>query len=94
MLRLTEPPNVQVERLRGWRTLVRSAMTAGVETMKDDESVQEAARRMRQRRIRRLLIEDINRRIVGVVTLGDLAAEVPDAQLTGKTLEEVSQPAQ
>jgi len=29
-----------------------------------------------------------------VVTLGDLAVEVPDAQMTGKTLEEVSQSAE
>jgi CBS domain-containing protein len=66
-------------------------MTPEVELMKEDESVEEAAQRMREKQIRRLLVEDINRRIVGVVALGDLALEVPDAQLKGKTLERVSQ---
>jgi CBS domain-containing protein len=75
-------------------TPVRRVMTAQIETMKEDESVEEAAKRMREKQIRRLLVEDINRRIVGVVTLGDLAVEVPDAQMTGKTLEEVSQSAE
>jgi CBS domain-containing protein len=73
------------------QTPVRRAMTSEVETLKEDESVEEAAQRMRDKQIRRLLVEDINRRIVGVVTLGDLALEVPDAQLKGQTLEQVSQ---
>jgi CBS domain-containing protein len=73
------------------QTPVRQAMTPGVETVKEDEAVEAAARRMREKQIRRLLVEDINRRIVGVVTLGDLALEVPDAQLSGQTLEQVSQ---
>jgi len=73
------------------QTPVRRAMTPEVETIKEDESVEEAAQRMRERQIRRLLVEDINRRIVGVVALGDLALEVPDAQMSGQTLERVSQ---
>jgi CBS domain-containing protein len=72
------------------QTPVRRVMTTAVETIKDDEPVQEAARRMREKRIRRLLVEDINRRIVGAVTLGDLAVEVPDAQMAGETLEQIS----
>lgn len=72
------------------QTPVRRVMTTGAETMKQDEPVEAAAGRMREKRIRRLLVEDINRRIVGVVTLGDLAVEVPDARMAGKTLEEVS----
>ena len=76
------------------QTPVRRVMTTQIETMKENESVEEAAQRMREKQIRRLLVEDINRRIVGVVTLGDLAIEVPDAQMTGKTLEEVSQSAE
>jgi len=76
------------------QTPVHRVMTAEIETMKEDESVEEAAQRMREKKIRRLLVEDINRRIVGVVTLGDLAVEVPDTQMTSNTLEEVSQSAE
>jgi len=73
------------------QTPVRRAMTPKVETVKQDEPVEELAQRMREKQIRRLLVEDINGKIVGVVALGDLALEVPDAQLSGQTLEEVSQ---
>lgn len=72
------------------QTTVARVMTAGVETINMHASVEEAAQRMRTSQIRRLLVEDINGRIVGVVTLGDLAVAVPDAQLTGETLEDVS----
>jgi CBS-domain-containing membrane protein len=47
---------------------------------------------MRERQIRRLLVEDINRRIVGVVALADLALETRDQRLSGQTLQSVSNP--
>jgi CBS domain-containing protein len=73
------------------RTPVRRVMTSKLESMKEDEPVESAARRMQEKQIRRVLVEDINRRIVGVVTLGDLAVGAPDVQMTGETLEGVSQ---
>ena len=73
------------------QTPVERAMTPEVETMKEDASVIEAAQQMREKQIRRLLVEDFNGRLVGVVALGDLAVEVPGTHLGGRTLEEVSQ---
>jgi CBS domain-containing protein len=73
------------------RTPVRDVMTSDVETMPQDQDVAEAARLMEERQIRRLLVEDINRRIVGVVTLGDLAVETGDRELGGEALEKISE---
>jgi CBS domain-containing protein len=74
------------------QTRVSQVMTTRVEAMSEDSPVEEAARLMREKRLRRLLVEDINRRIVGVVALADLALEVPDQRLSGETLESVSDP--
>lgn len=56
-----------------------------------DESVQAAAARMRDKQIRRMPVLDRDKRLVGVVSLGDLATQVDNAQ-SGQTLESVSQP--
>jgi len=73
------------------QTLVGRAMTPSIEIINQEASVEEAARRMKEKQIRRLMIEDADGRLVGVVALGDLAVDVPDTQLTGETLEAVSQ---
>jgi len=42
--------------------------------------------------IRRVPVLDRDKRLVGIVSLGDLAVETQDQHLAGKTLEEVSEP--
>jgi CBS domain-containing protein len=74
------------------RTPVHKIMTPGIETLPEHRSVDEAAALMRERQVRRVLVEDINRRIVGVVALADLALEARDQRLSGQTLESVSDP--
>ena len=41
---------------------------------------------------RRLVNLDRNRRLVGIVSLGDLAVETPNENLAGDTLQAVSEP--
>ncbi|MEA1014752.1 CBS domain-containing protein [Sphingosinicella sp. LY1275] len=53
-----------------------------------DCDVQDAARLMQDKQIRRLYVTDGDA-LVGVVSLGDVALEAGD-QLTGETLEEIS----
>lgn len=69
-------------------TAVGDAMSDGVVTLSPDMSVDEAARLMSDKQIRRLYVVDENR-LVGVVSLGDLAvdAETDDA---GEALREIS----
>jgi len=71
---------------------VREAMTPGVIYCSEDEEVEEAARLMKQNQVRRLPVLNREKRLVGIVSLGDLAVETQDDQLAGSTLEAVSEP--
>jgi CBS domain-containing protein len=73
-------------------TRVRDAMTEGVCYCFEDDDVADAARLMKEKQIRRLLVLDHNKRLTGIVSLGDLAVETGDEHLAGETLERVSQP--
>jgi CBS domain-containing protein len=80
----------------GWdpmKTQVRDVMTPEVVFCFEDEDVEEAARLMEERQIRRLLILNREERLVGVVSLGDLAVGTGDERLAGEVLEHVSEPA-
>ncbi len=73
-------------------TTVQEIMTPEVVFCYDDQDVQEAARLMKENQVRRLVVLNRDKRLVGVVSLGDLAVETGDEKLAGKTLEEVSLP--
>jgi CBS-domain-containing membrane protein len=72
--------------------LVGEAMTPSVVYCFEDDDVEHAAAIMAGQQIRRLPVLDQNRRLVGIVSMGDLAVHAQDRQLTGKVLEDVSQP--
>jgi predicted transcriptional regulator len=74
-------------------TTVAEAMTAQVVHCREDQDVREAARMMEQHQVRRLLVVDHEGRMVGIVSLGDIALTTGDDQLAGETLERVSEPA-
>lgn len=75
-------------------TPVRDVMSLGVAWATEDDPVEEAARIMREHRIRRLPIVDERHSLVGVVSLGDLAVDLRDDDLSGETLERVSEETQ
>src|SRR5918996_2240072 len=72
---------------------VRDVMTPDVIYCFDDQDVAEAARLMKESQIRRLVVLDRDKRLVGIVSLGDLAVDTGDERLAGKTLEQISEPA-
>ena len=72
--------------------LVGEAMTPSVVYCFEDDDVEHAATVMAGQQIRRLPVLDKNRKLVGIVSVGDLAVQTQDHQLTGKVLEDVSQP--
>src|SRR5690242_20038396 len=74
-------------------TPVREAMTKDVIYSFEDQDVQEAARTMQERQVRRLVVLDRDKRLVGIVSLGDLAVETGDRQRAGEVLQDVSEPA-
>lgn len=75
-------------------TTVRDAMTPGVEYCFEDEDVREAVKRMEEKQVRRLVILNRNKRLVGIVSLEDLAARAKSMPLSGEVLEGVSEPSQ
>ena len=75
-------------------TRVREAMTAEVVYLFEDQDVPDAARLMEQDQIRRVVILNQDKRLVGIVSLGDLAVDAPGARLAEEVLEGVSEPAE
>jgi CBS domain-containing protein len=75
-------------------TRVREAMTSEVVYCFDDQDVKTAAQMMEMRQIRRIPVVNRDKRLVGIVSLGDLAVETGDRERAGRTLERVSEPAE
>jgi CBS domain-containing protein len=59
----------------------------------EDQEIEEAMSLMEARQIRRLPILNREKRLVGIVSLGDLAVHTGQNELLGETLKEVSRPA-
>jgi len=74
---------------KGPHARVRDAMTAEVKYCFDDEDTGHVADNMAAIQVRRLPVMDRNKRLVGIVSLGDLARKQPD---TGKVLAGIAQP--
>ena len=68
----------------------RQIMTPGIVFCRDDEELDDAARIMEQKQIRRLPVIDGNKRMVGVLSLGDLA-ESGSRDLGGEVLHAVAE---
>ena len=58
----------------------------------EDQDIDEAAHEMQTHQIRRLPVLDRNKRLVGIVSLGDIAVRTGDETLSGDALEAVSEP--
>ncbi len=72
-------------------TTVREAMTEGIVYCQEDTDVQTVADTMKQRQIRRLVVLDADKCLVGIVSLGDLAIQGGDNARSGKVLESISE---
>ncbi len=68
---------------------VRDAMTAKVMYCYDDQSVDEICQNMAEVKVRRMPVVNREKRLVGVVSLGDLSRA--QAQQTGKALQQITQ---
>lgn len=69
---------------------VDEIITGDVETISPDADVNEAWRIMADRQVRRLPVVE-NERLVGMVSLGDLAVKTADEQQVAEALEEISE---
>lgn len=67
----------------------RDLMSKGIVYCRDTEDVEDAVRIMEQKRIRRLPVLDENKRMVGMLSLGDVA-HCASHEISGETLTAVS----
>jgi len=70
-------------------TPVSEVMTAGVESCLEEDDLAEAARRMAELQMRRLVVFDKNGNLAGIISLGDIALE-EQGDLASEALEEIS----
>ncbi|MBD3334367.1 MAG: CBS domain-containing protein [Candidatus Eisenbacteria bacterium] len=71
------------------QTTIRDVMTGNPVTCRPDESVEEAGQRMKERKVRRLIVQDEQGTPVGMVSIGDLAARAGREGLTGEAMREI-----
>ena len=71
-------------------TKVRDVMTEGIAWVYEDESVEDVAKMMSKRQVRRLPVVDRNKRLVGIVALGDFAVESSEIKPAAEALSEIS----
>lgn len=74
------------------RTPLREVMSDPVEFVHEDQPLDQVRERMRHVRIRRLPVLDRQERLVGMLSLGDLADKADSAQ-AGALLSTISEPA-
>ena len=72
-------------------TTVDDAMSLGIIYIHEDQEVEEATRIMERHQIRRLPVLNRDQRLVGIISLGDVAVET-ESQVSGEVLKEVSSP--
>lgn len=74
-------------------TKVRDVMSEGIVWAYEEDSLEKGARLMSDHQVRRLPIVNAEKRLVGIVALGDFAVESSDIEAVGATLSEISMPA-
>ena len=67
-------------------------MSPHVNYLTIDQDSDDAKRLMGEKQIRRLPVMSRDKRLVGVVAMGDLATKTGDQDVVGATMEDVSQP--
>jgi CBS domain-containing protein len=76
---------------KGPDTPVRDVMSKEVKYCFEDEDLDHVAKNMGDIQVRRLPVVNRDKRLVGIVSLGDIA-QTEDAETTGETVAKVSEP--
>jgi CBS domain-containing protein len=71
---------------------VRQIMSRDIIYCFEDHDIEDAAQIMQKNQIRRLPVLDQNKRLIGIISLGDLAVRTGEDNLVGRILERVSEP--
>ena len=73
-------------------TFIRACMTSRIIYCFEDQNVKEVAKLMEEQQVRRLPVLNKDKRLVGIISLGDLAVRTGKEKLAGEILERVSEP--
>jgi len=73
-------------------TKVRDVMSKGIAWAYEDDSVEQAVTVMSKHQVRRLPVVNRDKRLVGIVALGDFAVERSEIQPAAQALAEISKP--
>lgn len=73
-------------------TKVREVMSMGIAWAYEDDSVEQAATVMSKHQVRRLPVVNRDKRLVGIVALGDFAVESSEIRPAAQALAEISKP--
>ena len=76
----------------GAYTKVRDVMSDGIAWAYEDDSVEQAAKIMSERQVRRLPVVSRAKRLVGIVSLGDFAVESTEIRPAAQALADISKP--
>jgi CBS domain-containing protein len=77
---------------KGPDTKVRDVMSAEIYWAYDDDSVEHAAKLMSEHQVRRLPVVDHDKRLVGIVALGDFAVHTSEIRPAAEALSKISEP--
>jgi len=77
---------------KGDKAKVRDVMTEDVKYCFDDQEVEEVTRNMADIQVRRLPVLNRDKRLVGILSLGDIAISCDDAKVAGDALQGISRP--
>jgi CBS domain-containing protein len=75
-------------------TPVTEVMSQHVRWCYEDQDIDEVMDEMRDAQIRRLPVVDHDKKLVGIVSLGDLADRGSDDKRVGETLKDISTPSE
>jgi CBS domain-containing protein len=71
---------------------VRDVMTRNVVKCYEDQLITEASQQMEENKVRRVVVVNRDEEMVGIVSITDIATQTGDDELTGNTLEKISEP--
>lgn len=72
-------------------TALKDVMSEKVLYCFEDDDVEDAAENMSKNQIRRLIVLNKDKRFTGVLSLGDVARKNHDKEISGETIEAISQ---
>ncbi len=76
---------------KGPDTKVRDVMSPGIHWTFQDDTVEHAAKLMSEHQVRRLPVVDRDKRLVGIVALGDFAVDKSELQPAAEALSKISE---